>query len=71
MARSHELNSERAFHANGESQNPAVHFVGTRCGIEFGQAPQDSALHLASIFEVLPSRQSSPSALLLNVLITT
>ena len=27
-----------------------VHFVDTRCGIEFGQAPQDSALHFGVDF---------------------
>jgi hypothetical protein len=48
-----------------------VHLVDVRGRVEFSQAPQNPACILASIFDVLPSRQSSSSALFLNVLITT
>src|SRR5881227_3008969 len=48
-----------------------VHFLGTRRGVQFSQAPQDSALHFCVEFRSFASRQSSPRALLLKVLIKT
>jgi hypothetical protein len=50
MARLHGLNSEPAFHATVKVKTELVHFVGARRGIEFSQAPQDSALYVGVDF---------------------